>query len=329
VASVTSDFFQDVREDFEALLSELKVTLPDTSVEAHVNGKVRLLATEYVHQLRRRIPTRPREVLWSNELRARAWSADERRAVEGIAAELERGIDTTPRLSRSIRKSVRETVADRSYDGLLTDWGIHHLHLGDKLEGDGFVERTRALLFVFIKDATAHLLDVLEHRDSFTNHRLFQIIHDNWPEAIAEWRMPGVVPGSLSPSYESGARQQTRSKFTVGTEADDGTPYLPPGGGVMLSGHSFEASRYACHLLNMVHPAETWVQEHGEWLRGSVARNVGRCPDTLHMRFEMRVTMSQDRACVSETQTRIRFGLPLDARGVVRVGVPANASPGA
>ena len=96
----------------------------------------------------------------------------------------------------------------------------------------------------------------------------------------------------------------------------------------MLSGHSFEASRYACQVLNMVHPAETWVHEHGEWLRASVARNVGRCPETLRMRFETRVTMSQDRTFVIETQTRLRFGIPLDARGIVRVGVPADVSSG-
>jgi hypothetical protein len=209
MTGVTSDFFHDVKGDFEALLSGLKVNLPDTSGEAHLNSKVRLLSTEYFHQVRRRITKRPRDVLWSNELRARACSVDERRAVEVIAAGLERGDDMTPRLSRSIRRSVRETLADRSYDGLLTDWGIHHLHLGDKLEGDGFVDRTRALLFVFIKDATTHMVDVLEHRGSFTNHRLFQIIHDNWPDAIAEWRIPGAISGSLSPSFEPSACRTT------------------------------------------------------------------------------------------------------------------------
>jgi hypothetical protein len=323
--SITTNFFGDVREDFEALLRALDVNLPDTSGEAHVNGKVRLLATEYFHQIRRRIPMLPRQVLWSRELLSRQWSQDERKAVDAIAAEVTRGDDLTPRLSRAIRKSVSETVVDRSYDGLLTDWGIHHLHLGETIESDGFVERSRCLLFVFIKGTTAYLVDVLEHRGSFTNHQLFQSIHENWPDVIAEWRMQGVIPGSLSPSYEPKARQQMRSKFVVGTAANDGTPYVPPGGGVMLSGHSIDAADQACRLLNMVHPAEVWVRANDDVLRDAIMRNVGSSPEVLGMRFETRAAMACGHAVISEVQTAMRFlGIPPDSGGIVRVGVPPH-----
>jgi hypothetical protein len=38
-----------------------------------------------------------------------------------------------------------------------------------------------------------------------------------------------------------------RRKFAMGTETKDGTIYLPPGGGVMTSGHSMEPSDKRAH----------------------------------------------------------------------------------
>jgi hypothetical protein len=320
---IKTDFFQDVHGELERALLALGVNLPDTTCEGHLNGKVRLLCTELLHQLRRRIPPTPRTVLWSNELRGRPWVGSEQMDVDRVAAELKRGLDVTPRLSRSVRKSVRETVQDGSYDGLLTDWGIHHLHVGSKVEQDGFVERGNALLFVFVKDDAVHLLDLRDHK-SFTNHQLFQIIHDNWPAAIAEWRAPGAVPGSLSPKHDPSWRRRTRERLNVGTEAADGTIYLPPGGGVMLSGHSSEADHQACAVLNLVHPADVWAREHEPWIRECIRKHAPAEPAAaLDLRFELEATLALRKAVVSERSTRIRFvGVPPGPDGVVKVGVP-------
>ncbi len=322
--SVESHFFQDVHDDLERALRHLGVNLPDTSGESHLNGKVRFLCTEFFHQLRRRISAQPRQVLWSKELLARAWVGSERQAVDHVAAELSLGTDATPRMTRSIKKSVRETVAERTYDGLLTDWGIHHLHLGSKVESDGFVERRGPLLFVFVKNERVHLLDLLDHH-AFTNHRLFQIIHDNWPDAIAEWRIRGAVPGSLSPKHDPAIRRMIRTKLTMGTEATDGTPYLPPGGGVMLSGHSSEADRQACTFLNWVHPAEVWAQDQALWIHGRILLHTGIDLPELRMKFETQLSMNRGQAVVSESRTRVRFvGVPPDTEGNLKVGVPAE-----
>jgi hypothetical protein len=104
--AVRSEFFQDVHQDLERTLIGLGVNMPDASGESHFNGKVRLLCTELFHQIRRRIPREPRQVLWSNELRLREWVGDERQAVEKIEGELSRGDDVTPRLTTSDRRQL-------------------------------------------------------------------------------------------------------------------------------------------------------------------------------------------------------------------------------
>lgn len=62
----------------------------------------------------------------------------------------------TPYLSRKIN--------DKEYnDMLFNDWGIYHLHLGTSFESDGFVKRTKNVLFLTKNRNEIYLIDVLPH----------------------------------------------------------------------------------------------------------------------------------------------------------------------
>ena len=74
---------------------------------------------------------------------------------------LSRGIlfDYVDKSSRPVKRSAR-----RDIDGLLSDWGIHHLHLSTVTGPDGFASRTADLLFVAFRGQLAYLIDILPAR---------------------------------------------------------------------------------------------------------------------------------------------------------------------
>lgn len=181
--SVQANFFDDVRTQVVAWFAGAGVTLPDPN-----NLEEILFA--YFSVRRRLIAVRPRHVVWSRELQAHQLGADDRKALDVIALEAIGGVDLTPRLSKFI-------LNPQFNDGLLDDWGIHHLHLSGTVAADGFVERAGALLYVMVKPDDIYFIYLLDH-DAFADDRLLQIVHDNWPGLIAMFRMPGG--GRISPS---------------------------------------------------------------------------------------------------------------------------------
>jgi hypothetical protein len=316
--TVVSDFFEDVRRDSETALAHHGVKLPSGS-------DVHLAVVECFHLERRLIRPVPRHVLRSRQLLQRVLTEGEREAVQTIVHELEQGVDVRPRMTNTIRKAGYN-------DGLLTDWGIHHLHLGKAMRPDKFIERTGPLLFLFVVGRSAHLLDLLAH-DSFEDDDLVEIIHENWPDVIRPWLAPGFTPGSLSPDWTPESRKMARRKFSLATQTKDGTIYLPPGGGIVTSGHSSEAVKQANALLNLVAPARDWVREQADWIAAQIDRMTGTRPTELRMRFDMSATLMTGRAVVRETTTRVvLMGVPPDPDKRPSVAhfssrPPANGSP--
>lgn len=91
-------------------------------------------------------------------------------AVAAIVTAIEAGTDLTPHLSRGIRNSYT-AIADRSsqnnrrrdLDLLISEWGIHHLHLSTSMDADGFVTRSENLLFAKFSPDDAYIIGVFPH----------------------------------------------------------------------------------------------------------------------------------------------------------------------
>ena len=101
----------------------------------------------------RRIARQPRMVHWSESClysRKRAVYAAE---LSVIAHKFAGGDDLNPHLSRSAGRAhvpgqpSTGFPADSEVDRMLSDWGVHHLHLSNSLSSNGFTMRTRDLLF--------------------------------------------------------------------------------------------------------------------------------------------------------------------------------------
>jgi hypothetical protein len=253
----------------------------------------------YFSVKRRLIEPHPRGVKWSRELSARTVTDSQGEALSLIERQAREGVNLTPRLSKSI-------LDPEFNDGLLEDWGIHHMHLSNKVQANGFVERDGPLLFVMVHPETMFLVDLRDH-DSFADDELLQIVHDNWPDAIADFRAPGAVPGSLSPQLSPTSRRKARKRLTVGWQAADGTIYLPPGGGTTTSGLSPEVVDAADDLRRKAHNAEEWVRKSAERIRDAIAERTGARVEELRMKFVLRDPLS-----ILETQTNAVIPLRFD-----------------
>ncbi|MGY3728218.1 MULTISPECIES: hypothetical protein [Cobetia] len=130
-------------------------------------------------------------------------------------------------------------------DDMLSHWGIHHFHLGSKMERDGFVKRTGKLAFIFFSDQDALVLGIYDHA-SWCDVDLIQVIHDNWPDRLTEFKICGQDKPLTQESYKTLRSKNMNSTVVV----DDGTTYLSPGMGVTTNGVSIKASITRDVLVN-------------------------------------------------------------------------------
>ena len=99
------------------------------------------------------------------------------------------GADVNAFLSRNIRSA-------RGWDGLLWNYGMHHFHLGRETKKDGFVKRSRHLLFAIVATRDVYFVDIRPHPPpngvEWVNQELLRIVHSNWPEFIEANVLQGV-----------------------------------------------------------------------------------------------------------------------------------------
>lgn len=103
--------------------------------------------------------------------------------LDWLESKIKQGKSLIPHLNTAIQKD--------KLDGLLYDWGIHHLHLGLKLETTGFVERTGPVLFAVFRPNDVYFVDVRDH-EGWSDKELLEIINRNWPELLSIYRMTDV-----------------------------------------------------------------------------------------------------------------------------------------
>lgn len=187
----------------------------------------------YLNWCARLIPTQRREVLKSTELVQSAAYQTHRAVIDAIATKISRGEDLTPHLSRGVEVRYKPT-AERNgknqrrqdLDLLISEWGLHHLHLSIDVEGADFVQRTGDLLFVCFRPTQAFLIGVFEH-GSWTNEDLVAISVHNWPEANLFYLLRGAI--GLEHPIAAADRRSLRNAGVTSALEIDGKVYLPPG----------------------------------------------------------------------------------------------------
>ena len=132
----------------------------------------------YFNTKRRIVSNKPRAIHESKELHV---PSEHSKAYPVVKELISQSGDIHQYLSRKI-KDINDN------DLLLNEWGIQHLHF--------LPERTKDILFVRFTDKDAFIIQVLPHghghSDVWVNTMLIEILHNNWPESIAQYKAAGI-----------------------------------------------------------------------------------------------------------------------------------------
>lgn len=136
-------------------------------------------------------------------------------------------------------------------DDMLSHWKIHHFHLGETLESDGFIKRTGDLLFLYFTNNEAFIVGFFSH-DSWCDLDIIETLHINWPELLLEFKNPdsksNLPPKKLTSEEHAILRKKRYSTYIV---VNDGTEYLAPGLGVTGNGASIQANINSMQVIHM------------------------------------------------------------------------------
>ena len=243
----------NLRHDFtESIRAELILSGYSQDAVNRMSMDDRDLIRAYLNINRRWVTPNPRRIH-----RAKGFLCPQQHSVAlaNIEGAIRNGDDLTPYLSTHI-------VELKHNDPMLNDWGIHHLHLGKKMatsgKNRGFIQRTDPLLYCCFAESDAYFIDILDH-GAFDSRNLVEAMHKNWPHVIEGFRTPGTKGDLLT---DEQVRELRRKRINHVVRMDDGTSYLPIGGGMMLSGDNMADVMKTEGLLDWLSRAEENVVDY-------------------------------------------------------------------
>lgn len=259
------DFFKDLELEIKEKLKDFGYPIPSfeelrkqhiSATEAHLSYKhydIKNLVLHFLTVTERRIPIKKWNIHISPQLQKRT-------EIVNIVSMLSKGEDANSLLSNRI-KSRHQNNKD-SHDLLRYEWGIYHLHFTKK--------RSKNLLFVFIHHDDIYLIDILPHENkkqgnvTWTNTGLIQTLHDNWPHVIARAIFKTDSKETLTTEQRRNLRENGGNTHV---SVQDGTEYMPMGGGFSCSKHPVGAVIGADRLVDRVRVLEHWVQNNEQAIR--------------------------------------------------------------
>ena len=249
-----TDFVSDMVDEIKRYFDEHGIRYTRSEPASPV-----ALLERYLYSVVKMIDARPRCVHCSAEFGTTLKTLDRRYVtpIETIRGRLESGGDLSEFLSKGASDA-------RFNDGLLSDFGVHHFHLGAKPHPRSRrVERTDVLLFVHVQSSDAYLLDVRKHpnsRDSadfgWSDVDILNIIDSNWPEVLKPYIVPGVEGNA--PTDEQ-RKELRRKNMNVVTQVGDKT-IAPPGGGHLANGANLACKVQAMKLLSQIKHVEQVIE---------------------------------------------------------------------
>jgi hypothetical protein len=222
---------------------------------AHLRGLTLAdLLIEYRVLRGRFVAPMPRKVHVSRELRSSPEANLHRPVLDELIRKIEHGIDMTPHLSRRIvhpYRTIKPTKPSRRSDRdlLLSDWGIHHLHLSLNLQPDGMTERSRDVLFAVFDGDNAYLIGIFAHPNeaNWATEDIFAVMVRNWPNAGLVHQAHGVI--GLSQHYSDEDRLKLRNAGISNLMEIDGKVFMPGRLGQTAAGTPMQATREVNALM--------------------------------------------------------------------------------
>ena len=252
----------DLRADLIAFFRSELTRIGYVGVSEHGDSD---LPRIYFDVCRRLVTPEPRKVHKAKDF---SCPSEFRNTLATIERKIENGDDIHPHLSKKLRVLTYN-------DALLNDWGIQHLHLGARIESDGFIERTGPLLYCKFEHDDAYLIDVLPH-GSWTTQTLLTTVHENWPEVLQRFRLHGVRGTRIS---DQELKELRRKNCNYCLEMADGTTYAPPGGGVVGTGSNVFSMFATSQYFHLIRSEQDGIIENIDEIASAASRQGVELPD--------------------------------------------------
>jgi hypothetical protein len=230
-----------------------------------------------------RLPARsPRRVHRSWTARTKILRPLEIQGLERVANCLEAGGNLLPFLgdaSRTIRQRSREipktgsAVGNKRWqpDLLFLDWGIHHFHLGPDLEAkEEKVLRSARVLFAYLTEQDAYLLDVLSHTRTdggiaWADKGLLETLSHEWPGVMDRFELRGALAPSALHEPTSTEIHELRRAGANSLVALNGKMYMGPGMGLATDRSSMRAVKLSSEIRCELHRMEQFFRDSADY----------------------------------------------------------------
>lgn len=234
---------------------------------------LRALVTEFVTWRGRFPAPEPRAVHISQHLRDDPTRALYYDGLRAVIDELIAGKSLRPRLSKAVGHAYemhvpatlqRRPPRRQHRDLLLSEWGIHHLHLSTEQEWKSeFLRRTRHVLLAAFRASNAYLIGIRAHEsdgDNWAAREILEIAVRNWPEGSVVERVEFATGLSRDDWSDDDRRDLRQAGVNIGLEID-GKPYMPMG--QTLDGAPMAAAHHAMHVQAVINSLR-WSDEEPE-----------------------------------------------------------------
>ena len=142
-------------------------------------------------------------------------------------------------------------------DKMLFDWGIHHFHLHDVIEPDGFVKQRDELLYAIMEDNDVYFIDVKEH-NHWSDKDLLEPVLANWPHLLKPYQISGTPVTDFN-SKDIGQLREANVNLVL--TLSDGHGYMGRGMGVTTAGTSANATIQMINMARCLKGLEKQVKE--------------------------------------------------------------------
>lgn len=247
------DFETDLKLQMHELFAEYGYRIP-------YRNDLREMVTEYLTIHKKFIHIRPRTVLINPELVDKLPTHPKQKEILIVQQMLEKGGNINVFQSKRL-------FQPRFHDHLLYEWNIAHFHLSLERETKhGFVKQTDQLLFVYIDERTAVLLDTAKHEKGiFASTKWQEILDHHFPQILQPF-IDAIIT-KVYPEVDAVDRQTLWDKgYTLGMTEINGKVIHSPGIGRSTSGHSMVVMKTVNELILWMNDVTTACKEQFEQL---------------------------------------------------------------
>lgn len=269
--SLSYDFDHDVYLSAQRYIAKLGYTpLKDCDATQ--------LLSQMFNILRNHITPKPRRVHIAKGLK---FPREYLTSINHVIDEITNGVNLMPRCSRKQLSRYGHT------DGMLLDWGIHHLHIGTKKvingKSKGLVEGGKYILFCYFHDNDAYLIGLYDHK-SWTKTHVLEVIANNWDFILEPYHLRDVV--GLAREIEDPDRLRLRNAQINVPVKIGNRFYFGPGGGMTCSGFGYNEVRNALIVMRAMDSLSDWISTNTEYLEDKIKKHIKKETE-IELNFDM------------------------------------------